>query len=331
MGYKLAGYEVLGCNEIDKKMMAIYEANHHPKYAFLEGIQTFKDRDDLPEELCDLDILDGSPPCSSFSMAGNREEDWGKEKIFREGQELQVLDTLFFDFIDLAKKLQPKVVISENVKGMLIGDAVGYVARIHQAFEEAGYKTTHMLLNAADMGVPQRRERVFFISVRKDLAEKHMGGLFGDTLELYMDFNEQHIPFSQIEDYEIEEKDWRKITPGFMEYYPLMQPGQTLSDVHPKGTGFQVYKLDPTRPLPTLRAGANDYMHPRDMRVLSKKEILRGSSFPTDFDFLKSQPIYVCGMSVPPVMMAQVANEVYQQILSHLPLPSPIISLEKQV
>jgi DNA (cytosine-5)-methyltransferase 1 len=60
-------------------------------------------------------------------MAGNREKDWGKEKVFREGQAQQVLDTLFFDFIDLAKKLQPKVVIAENVKGLLIGEAKSYI------------------------------------------------------------------------------------------------------------------------------------------------------------------------------------------------------------
>ena len=122
-GYKLAGFDVLGCNEIDPKIIEAYKANHNPKYAYLEPIQTFKLRTDLPDELYNLDILDGSPPCSSFSMAGNRENDWGKEKIFREGQELQVLDTLFFDFIDLAKELQPKVVVAENVKGLLLGEA----------------------------------------------------------------------------------------------------------------------------------------------------------------------------------------------------------------
>ena len=106
MGYKLAGFDVLGCNEIDPKMIEAYKANHNPKYAYLEPIQTFKLRTDLPDELYNLDILDGSPPCSSFSMAGNREKDWGKDKVFREGQAMQVLDTLFFDFIDLAKKLQ---------------------------------------------------------------------------------------------------------------------------------------------------------------------------------------------------------------------------------
>ena len=111
-------------------MMEAYKINHNPKYAFLESITTFKNRSDLPKELFDLDILDGSPPCSSFSMVGNREKDWGKEKKFREGQQEQVLDTLFFDFIDLAKRLQPKTVIAENVKGLLLGEAKKYVSKI---------------------------------------------------------------------------------------------------------------------------------------------------------------------------------------------------------
>ena len=144
-GYKLAGFDVIGCNEIDPKMMAAYKANHNPKYAYLEPIQTFKLRDDLPQELYELDILDGSPPCSSFSMAGNREKDWGKEKKFREGQAEQVLDTLFFDFIDLAKKLQPKVVVAENVKGLLLGEAKKYVREIYAQFDEAGYYIQHFL------------------------------------------------------------------------------------------------------------------------------------------------------------------------------------------
>ena len=68
MGYKLAGFDVLGCNEIDPKMIEAYRTNHNPKYSYLEPIQTFKERKDLPKELYNLDILDGSPPCSSFSI-----------------------------------------------------------------------------------------------------------------------------------------------------------------------------------------------------------------------------------------------------------------------
>lgn len=69
-------------------------------------------------------------------------------KKFREGQAEQVLDTLFFDFIDLAKKLQPKVVVAENVKGLLLGEAKDYVRRIYEGFEDAGYYCQHWLLDA---------------------------------------------------------------------------------------------------------------------------------------------------------------------------------------
>ena len=152
-GYKLAGFDVIGANDIDPKMAEVYKANHNPKHYFLESITELAKRKDLPEELYNLDILDGSPPCSSFSMAGSREKGWGKEKKFREGQAKQVLDTLFFDFIDLAKELQPKVVVAENVKGLLLGNAIEYVKKIYEKFDKAGYYCQHWLLNASKMAI----------------------------------------------------------------------------------------------------------------------------------------------------------------------------------
>ena len=202
MGYKLAGFDVIGCNKIDPKMIEIYIENHKPKYSFLESIETFKQRKDLPKELYQLDILDGSPPCSSFSMSGNRGDDWGKEKKFREGQAMQVLDTLFFDFIDLAKELQPKIVVAENVKGLLLGDARNYVRRILKEFDEAGYYVIYNLLDASKMGVPQRRERVFFTAIRKDIGKNflHQVDMFKIEPFLKLDFNENPIPFKEIDD-----------------------------------------------------------------------------------------------------------------------------------
>lgn len=94
MGYKLAGCDVIGDLEIDPRMNKVYVENHHPKYNYLEDIRDFNKREDLPEELYNLDILDGSPPCSTFSMAGQREDAWGKKKKFREGQKEQTLDDL---------------------------------------------------------------------------------------------------------------------------------------------------------------------------------------------------------------------------------------------
>lgn len=163
MGYKLAGYTVLGNCEIDLEMMKLYRRNHHPKYPYLMDIREFNQLQVYPEELRHLDILDGSPPCSVFSTAGDREKAWGKEKAFREGQKKQRLDDLFLHFIRTAEILKPKAVIAENVSGLLKGNARGYVNELLKAFKAAGYATQIFLLDAHTMGVPQRRRRVFFV------------------------------------------------------------------------------------------------------------------------------------------------------------------------
>ena len=79
MGYKLAGFDVIGNNEIDSKMNEVYLKNHQPKYNFNCDIRDLCNMN-LPDELYSFDILDGSPPCYVFSMAGQREKAWGIEK-----------------------------------------------------------------------------------------------------------------------------------------------------------------------------------------------------------------------------------------------------------
>jgi len=322
LGYKLAGYNVIGCNEIDPKMMQVYKENHNPKYSFLEPIQTFKFREDLPKVFYRLDILDGSPPCSSFSMVGNREKDWGKEKKFREGQAKQVLDTLFFDFIDLAKKLQPKVVIAENVKGILLGSATkyrtNYVDRIYKAFDNAGYYCQHWLLDASKMGVPQRRERVFFITLRKDLAKPFLYSkdVFNILPRLDLNWKEKEISFAKF----IDNKDntIQKET-GATKLWQICKQGHNFSEYHPKGHYYSFYKLKSSDIVPTITANPGDgAWHPNYCRLLNRKELCCAGTFPQDYNFLNNKEQYLIGMSVPPVMIAQIATKIYEQWLSKL-------------
>ena len=295
MGYKLAGFDVLGCNEIDPKMIEAYKANHNPKYAYLEPIQTFKLRKDLPNELYNLDILDGSPPCSSFSMAGNREKDWGKDKVFREGQAMQVLDTLFFDFIDLAKELQPKVVVAENVKGLLLGDAKQYVIQIYREFDKAGYYVQHWLLDASKMGVPQKRERVFFIAMRKDLAKPflHFADMFTEVPKLELNFKEPKIPIKHFA-----KGVAKKETQNYSE------------------SRFGDVMLDLNKPSNTIATDINRYWLDENT-LIDKDTVSLIGSYPLDYNHLDfNNPQYLIGMSVPPVMTAQIANQIYKQWLS---------------
>jgi DNA (cytosine-5)-methyltransferase 1 len=317
MGYKLAGFDVLGHNDIDPKMIEVYKANHNPKYSFQESITTFAKRKDLPKELYELDILDGSPPCSSFSMAGNREKDWGKEKKFREGQEYQVLDTLFFDFIDLAKELQPKVVIAENVKGLLLGNAIRYVTEIYDRFDKAGYYCQHFLLNASKMGVPQRRERVFFICLRKDLAEPFLRQMtLFDTLPyIKMNFKEKTIPFKDFMLFNEKEEN-EKMTPCLLNEYDNIKEGESSNKY------FQFSRIDRNRVPSTIttsqsKSGACQ-VHPYIKRFFNNNELCLIGSFPLDYNFINNKCSYIIGMSVPPVMTAQVAKQLYEQWLSKI-------------
>lgn len=185
MGYKIAGYDVIGCNEIDPRMMKCYETNHHPQYSYLEDIRDLVRRNNLPEELYNLDILDGSPPCSTF-----------------------------------------------NYKGKAIG------LKMKKLFEQRV---------AGDIALAE--------------AYKKQTGKRGF-------FNQQYL---------YENKVSYTLTTHADSIIPFKQP---------------IY--------------------------LSRSEVCNISTFPQDYLFLNQSPHYICGMSVPPVMMAQVASRVWKYWLSKL-------------
>ncbi len=308
MGYKLAGFDVLGCNEIDKKIIEVYKLNHKPKYAFNQDIRDFRKLPDLPDELFNLDILDGSPPCSSFSVSGNREKDWGKQKQFTEGQAFQTLDDLFFEFIALADRLKPKVVISENVTGLLKGNAKGYVKQIFREFDKAGYNTQLFLLNAAFMGVPQRRQRVFFISTRKDL----------NLPKVKLEFDEKLIPLCELENIV-----GKRISDfNFNKYYKYKKNTDTgfraiSARKYNKVTQFNTQLIALNNVVYTIiSSGGGKVVLHHTPHELSDQGLIQVGTFPIDFNFNGTNVKYLIGMSVPPVMTAQIATKIKEQLFN---------------
>lgn len=305
MGYKLAGLNVLGGVEIDPQMMTVYRANHSPAHSFEMGVQEFNAIDDreLPAELFDLDILDGSPPCSVFSMAGDREKKWGEEHAFREGQSSQVLDDLFGHFVATAKKLRPKVIVAENVKGMLAGAAKGYVAEVFRHLRDAGYQVQLFLVNASRMGVPQRRERVFFIARQESLG----------WVDLQLEFCEAEVSL-ETAFAGLAEQSGLALSTATTALWRRCRRGKSLSTVHPKGQRFNEWKASPSRPCCTLTARFAP-MHWAEPRRFSAAEVLRTATFPDDFRLEGAQAYYLAGMSVPPFMMQRIATEIRKQWL----------------
>lgn len=305
MGYKLAGYEHLGGVEIDPKIADVYRENHKPKHLYVEDIRLFNKRTDLPAELFELDLLDGSPPCSTFSMAGSREKAWGKKKQFREGQAVQVLDDLVFEYVRTIDKLKPKVCLLENVRGIIQGNAKAYSKEILRQMQKAGYRVQVFLLNAASMGVPQKRERVFFIGLRKDF----------DLPELKLRFDEFPIPFGKVAKRADTISDEYLPTTGlYSEYWRDARQGDTVGKFN-----ASCKRLSEFDPCYTIGAqGGNNHFHHLECRQLSRQEVCMCGTYPIDYNFMGIEWHYLIGMSVPPVMTAQIANQIWIQWLSKI-------------
>ncbi len=310
MGYKLAGFNHLGGVEIDKRMADLYSKNHNPKYMYVEDIRDFNKRKDLPKELCNLDILDGSPPCTTFSMAGQRETNWGKKKQFNEGQTSQVLDELVYVYCETINKLQPKVAILENVPGIIAGRAKKYAINIVEMLNNFGYDIQVLQLNSATMGVPQARERVFFIARRKDL----------NFQPIEFNFNNDVYPFGSIVDKGSKTCEAKPLIPSIRKRWKYVEKGdENLKyadakyrnlNTHNAFFGTQIMYDDVVPG--TLTCSGNSVYYD-EVRNLNDTEYRRMSTFPIDYDFQDKNVRYVCGMSVPPLMMKAIATTIKKE------------------
>ena len=243
--------------------------------------------------------------CSTFSMAGLREEAWGVEKKFREGQKAQTLDDLLFVFIDTVAKLKPKVAIMENVEGLMLGNAWGYVQQIYKKFHEIGYNVKHWLLKGETMGVPQARHRVFFVATRLPFNL--------DCINMY--FNYEKVTYGEIkEGVGPYNKD--------AQWYELLGKAQkgdkSLSDIRVRnelsGGQFNCMLCWEKDVLPTLAAKL-EYYDPIERTKLSKETIRNAQTFPQDYDFgseLAGNVCYICGMSVPPIMIKRLVTRLIE-------------------
>lgn len=172
LGYRLAGYRVLYANEFVDAARDCY-ARNKADYTVLDArdirdVRAADVLDAIGLAVGELDLMDGSPPCASFSSSGVGSEGWGKVRSYSDRR--QRTDDLFHEFVRLLEGIQPRTFIAENVSGLIKGKAKGYFLEILKALNAAGYQVRAKLLDAQWLGVPQTRTRTIFIGVRKDLG-----------------------------------------------------------------------------------------------------------------------------------------------------------------
>jgi len=170
-GYKLAGGDMICVNEFQQVHADTYSANWPDTPVIVDDIKKVTGKR-IREQIGDveIDILDGSPPCPPFSMSGTKQKGWGKEKMAY-GMKQQNIEDLTWEMIRITREMQPKVVICENVKGLTMDYAKQHLDRMVTDFEKEGYTTTYKVLNGIHYGVPQKRQRVFIVSVRNDVMD----------------------------------------------------------------------------------------------------------------------------------------------------------------
>jgi len=328
-GYKLAGGHILAINEFVPAAQEVYHANYPETYIFKDDIRKINGQDILDKiglKKYELDILDGSPPCSSFSLAGKREKGWGKENKYSDTS--QRTDDLFFEFARILNDIQPKVFVCENVKGLTIGQSAELLGNeqyslfekpktIFDALVECGYNVRYQVLNAKDYGVPQSRERTIIVGVRKDIKAKiTYPKPFGYVINLR----------DALDGVVNTEKDILDATykDGVVKNYLVqMKEGET-GDMYAKNGYFGLQRVSRDKPCPTIRARQGNkgacLCHWEENRELSIPELVRVMSFPEDFYLGDKYPKKAerLGRAVPPLMMKAIAEHIYNTILSKI-------------
>ncbi len=304
LGYRWAGFDVVAASEFVAVARETYRANFPNTPIDARDIRNVDGSELLALGGVDaVDVLEGSPPCASFSMAGRREENWGKTKKYSEVE--QRVDDLFDEFVRVLREIRPRVFTAENVTGLTKGVARGYLRQILDDMTAAGYRVKAATLDSQFLGVPQARQRIVFVGYRDDLDLEpsfptprpyrySVGEALADVPVPTSDETSGSFTDMAIG------REWRRLRQG------------ESSDRY-----FRLTRASFATPLPTLTAtastvGAASVTHPSEPRKFSIPELRRLSGFPDDWVLVGSyrQRAERLGRAVPPPMAKAVADVI---------------------
>ena len=296
LGYSMAGFRELLAIEWDKNAVETFRLNFPNVPVYYGDIARLSIEECLQQtglQPGQLDVLDGSPPCQGFSTAGKRVLNDNRNQLFRE-------------YVRLLRGLQPRVLVMENVSGLVKGKMKLVFAEIMRELKASGYRVSCRLLNTMYFNVPQSRQRLIWIGIREDLGI------------------EPSHPRAESRPVTVREA-WENVSVGFYpeikgkwaEIGKRLPQGKTDEYFAGKGHGFGLQRLAENRPSPTIRktmaqSGWACLLHPTLPRVISEGEAKRLSAFPDSFMFVGKSTEYFLrmGNSVPPLFMRAIARHI---------------------
>lgn len=321
IGFERQGFNVVLSTDFDADCEKVHKINR-PNVPFLK-----LDIHDLGENILDeyvgkdsnIDVLIGGPPCQGFSTIGKRISS-DPEKRYAEDPR----NTLFREYIRILKYLQPKFFVMENVEGLLTRDKGRIFEDIKKTFKETGYDFNYVILNAADYGVPQTRNRVFFYGNRVGVKMhppvatygettgkpyKTVGEAIGDLADKPNDSSINHVALNH------GEKNIKR--------YVLIPEGGRLPEeklppeLYRKNFGSTFKRLHRDKPSLTMVPGHNAFpIHPWLNRSLTVREAARIQTFPDDYIFAgpRQKQCMQVGNAVPPMLAEAWAKYLREEL-----------------
>lgn len=298
-------YEIIWANDFDKDACATYKKNFG--HDIVCGDIWNVNLDDMPK----CDVIVGGFPCEDFSILRGDKRPGFKSKR----------GILYTKFVEAVAKKLPLFFLAENVKGLLTMNKGWAIKKIKQDFERVdhvGYDVTYQLIKFADYGVPQLRERVIIVGVRKDLD---MEFSFPHPTHKHNHVSAAEA-FRNVETVKLNNEKLRTF-PSTEQKLMQIPPGGNWRDLpskaHKNWMSLIYKRLHPDKPSPTIVAcggGGTWGYHYKEPRPLTNRERARIQTFPDDFEFIGSTTEIrrQIGNAVPPLGIKPIAEQLLKMV-----------------
>ncbi len=342
-GFEEAGYKVRFGIDMWKDATVTYKHNFPDAVVLNEDITNVTGKDILKVanlQNGEVDVIIGGPPCQGFSVSGKRMIDDERNKLYK-------------SYVQIVSDIKPMVFVMENVPGLvrLFKGQVG--EQVIEDFSNIGYVVQKKILSAENYGVPQQRKRVFFVGVRKDLADKgysyhypipYMGN--GTNIPAWtckdaisdLDFVPDDVVLGEKLKYQIEPQNdyqiaMRNGSSEVLNHSVTLHNSRTKEIIAmvPDGGNYKDLpeelqstrkvhiawtRMDSSKPCFTIDTGHNHHFHYKENRVPTVRESARIQSFPDNFEFIgiKTSQLKQVGNAVPPLLAKAVGESVLQML-----------------
>ncbi|WP_239734767.1 DNA cytosine methyltransferase [Mammaliicoccus sp. G-M28] len=320
-GFEEAGFKIELAIDMWEDAIKTYNYNHKNNVAKCMNIHELTN-EYLDEVSNEITGIIGGPPCQGYSTVGTRDVDDPRNHLYKE-------------YYRVVKKVRPKFFVIENVKGLLTLNKGSFKDDIIKHFTELGYNVEYKLLNASDYGVPQNRNRVFFVGIKEEAfkfplplshkitTEEALSDLPSlDIIDLFSGLyrfepQNEYQNYMRVKSKTVNNHEPTKHAEKTIEIISMIPDGGKITDLSKEYWEIRKYnkafqRMNSKLPSNTIDTGHRNYFHYKENRVPSVRESARLQSFTDDFIFLgsKTSQYKQVGNAVPPLLAYYVANEI---------------------